>query len=218
MSPARSPTDWMKGSTVFASCTKSSSARADFGRTYRIERAVSRLDSIISISSRAGASVASMDPRGGDEVVQVGDVHLHDHRRHPVLADVHGIAARHRREVGHALLLRHPLPDGLAHVVDPLADERTLLVEVALVTDRAVTGDERVLAKTAERIEGPEPQVRIGLLEPRVDLAEDVVAGEDDALFLHDHRRLVRRVAGHVDQPESMVAHVELHLALEGDD
>ena len=48
-------------------------------------------------------------------------------------------------------------------------------------------------------------------------LAKDVVAGKDDTFFLHDHGGLVGRVAGHVDQAEGVVAHVELHLASEGD-
>jgi hypothetical protein len=51
-----------------------------------------------------------------------------------------------------------------------------------------------------------------------VDLAEDVVAREDDALLLHDHRRLRRGVSGHVDHAEGVVADVQRQLALKGDD
>ena len=47
---------------------------------------------------------------------------------------------------------------------------------------------------------------------------EDVVAGEDHAFFLYNDRRLVQRVARHVDHLEGVVAYVQGHRVLEGDD
>ena len=44
-----------------------------------------------------------------------------------------------------------------------------------------------------------------------------VNAGENDALFLHDHRGLGEGVTGHADHAERVVAHVQPHLVLEGD-
>src|SRR5256885_10003862 len=127
-----------------------------------------------------------MDPGPRHEVVEVGDVHLHHARRHAVLADVHRVAVRHRREVGHTLLFAPSTLDAPAYVIHPLADEGALLVEIALVADRAVTRDEGVFPEAPKRIQGLEPEVRVRFLEPGVDLAKDVVAGEDDALLLDD--------------------------------
>src|SRR5262249_58541693 len=122
--------------------------------------AAARLSRARCFADRA-RSIALVDARSGGVVVEVRHVHLHDHRRHAVLADVHRVAIRHRGEVGDALVLRLPLPDSLAHVVDPLADERALLVEVALVADRSVAWHERVLAEVAERFERGEPEIWI---------------------------------------------------------
>src|SRR5579864_200906 len=49
------------------------------------------------------------------------------------------------------------------------------------------------------------------LLEPGLFLAEDVVAREDDALFLHDHGGLIGGVAGHMHHAEGMVPYVQRH-------
>src|SRR4029453_11046606 len=66
--------------------------------------------------SRARWPSLPVDASAGDEVVEVRDVHLHDHGCHTVLADVHGISVRHRRELGHGLLFAHPPPDGVPRV------------------------------------------------------------------------------------------------------
>src|SRR5216117_2777313 len=87
------------------------------------------------------------------------------------------ITVRHRGEALDALVLRQPAADAAAHVVDPLANERLLLLEVGLVAHRAVAGYQRLSAQAAQVIERVEPPGGIGLLQPRLDLAEDVVAG-----------------------------------------
>ena len=46
-----------------------------------------------------------------------------------------------------------------------------------------MAGDEGVLGQRAQAFEGAQPLGGVGLLDPRVDLAEDVVAGEGDALL-----------------------------------
>src|SRR6266852_3208542 len=152
---------------------------------------------------------AGVDAAAGDVVVEVGGVHLHHARGHAVLLDVHRIAVGHGREVPDHLILAHSFADRPADVVHPLLDERALFVQIALVADGAVTGHERVLAEAAERIECSEPATRVGLLEPRVALAKDVVAGEDDTVFFHDDGGLVRRVPGHTDEPKRGIAHVQ---------
>ena len=55
-------------------------------------------------------------------------------------------------------------------------------------------------------------------MEPSLDAAEDVVAGEHHALFLDGDCRLVEGVAGHVNHLERVVTHVHRHPVLEGYD
>src|SRR6266849_5940036 len=153
-----------------------------------------------------------MDAAAGDVVVEVGGVHLHHARGHAVLLDVHRVAVGHGREVLHRLVLAHPLADRAADVFHPFLDERALLGEIALVADGPVTGHEGVLAQAAQRLERGQPAQGVALLDPRLTLAEDVVAGEDDTLLLHDHGGLVGRVPGHADETERVVADVQGHL------
>ena len=81
-----------------------------------------------------------------------------------------------------------------------------------------MTGDKRFLAQVAQRFERFQPVIRIGFLEPGLHLAKDVVTGEDNALFHHDHCGLICRVARHVDHTKSVVAHMQGHFALKRDD
>ena len=61
-----------------------------------------------------------------------------------------------------------------------------------------------------------EPLVDVGGHDPRLDIAEDGVAGEDDAFLGHVHRDLAGRVAGR-EQVEGVIADVQRDVAGEND-
>jgi hypothetical protein len=59
--------------------------------------------------------------------------------------------------------------------------------------------------------------IGIGFLEPSLNFAEDIVAGENHALFLYDDSGLIGRMPGHVDHAKRMVTDVQRHFTIESD-
>ena len=80
-----------------------------------------------------------------------------------------------------------------------------------------MAGDEYVLVQPPQRLQGHQPQVWVGLVQPGLDAVEYVVAGEHHALLLGHHRSLVQRMPGHVDHLEGVIADTQGHPVLEGD-
>src|SRR5215510_14489219 len=158
-----------------------------------------------------------MDAGVRQVVVQISDIQPHHMRRHAILADVHRISIRHRREIGQTFFFIHPALDSAAHIFHPFANERSLLVQISLVAHRAMTRDKGLLAQRPQRFECFQPKLRVTLLNPGLDFAEDIVAGEDHAFFLDNDGGLIGCMAWHVNHAEGVVAHMQAHFILKRD-
>lgn len=157
----------------------------------------------------AGSELAAlMHPGSRQIVVEVGHVHAHDSGGLPFQPDVHRVTIGHRRQLFDGIILGHPLIDGLLHIGLPLENVIALLVQVALVTHRAVAGDEDLLVEPTQCLQGLQLLVRVSLLDESLHLVENIVAGEDDAFLLDEDRRLVEGMPGHMNHPERMIPHV----------
>ena len=93
-----------------------------------------------------------------------------------------------------------------------------MLVQVALVAASAVPRNEYFLIQHAQGLQGPQPLVGVCFLDVGLHLVENVVAGENHALFLDKDGGLVKGVAWHVNHLEGVVTDVQGHAVAKGYD
>src|SRR6516162_3489127 len=180
--------------------------------------------------TRRASSIAAVpwrDPRPSrgrlllfvqDALVQVVD----DHAGQPLIVDKEALADRIGILLSNFQRLLKDLLGGQAaidkalDIADPILDNLPLLLQISLGEGVAVAGDDGLDIERFDALQRREPLPGIAFLQPRPALVEDVVAGEDDPFLRHVDRSLRCGVAGHMDDVESVVAHVEGELLVKG--
>ena len=129
---------------------------------------------------------------------------------------LHGIAGDFVGEAVDRVFLGYSPLDGIPNIVFPLLDVGPLFVQIAFVAQKAVARYEDFLVQPPQSRDRCQPFVGAGFLDVGLDLVEYVVAGPDNAFFFDTYGCLVSGMPGHVNHLNGVVANVQGHTVLEG--